>query len=106
MSAEKGSVRTESLVLAGPPKPRARGGDERVGSRRRDAEGIQHASLGFRLRRYDVVGRKQIDLIAGRGQQCGKKAECRFRPKLRAGRDPTRRSEGKADKQTSAINCA
>jgi hypothetical protein len=100
------SVRTESLVSASPSKPREIGGDDRVGSLRRDPKGAEHASLGFCFRGYDVVGRKQIDLIAGRGQQCGKKPKCRFRPKLRARRDPTRRSEGKADKQTSAINRA
>src|ERR1700689_3237553 len=100
------SVRTEGLVLAGPSKPREIGRDDRLGGLRHNAKGGQHTSLSFRLRGYDIVGRQQIDLIAGRGQQCGKKAECRFRPKLRAGRDPTRRSERKTDKQTSAINRA
>src|ERR1700733_5865014 len=99
------SFRTLNLVLAGPTEPREIGRDDRLGGLRHNAKGAQDTSLTFRFRGYDIVRRKQIDLVAGRRQQFGKKPECRFRPELRAGRDPTRRSEGKADKETPAINC-
>src|ERR1700722_6371435 len=87
--ARRRSARTLNLILTGPAKPRQIGWDDSLGGLRQDVERAQHASLGFPLRGYDVVRRKQIDLIAGRRQQFGKKPECRLRPELCRGRDPT-----------------